>query len=567
MINKVKLKIKNGNHNFEFKPQPINIIVGPNNSGKSLFLKELLSNLGDADHRSTIELKEYLILHDTILRPISYEDLDEFKSTSQESNGQHIFISSPTRQNFRFSKTDINNFNTGQINGDNQKRYWDFKRIILDNKLLLLDGVTRLSSMDFKAFTTEDTARYNSETFDNAIDKAIKDDFKFSKIQDYIYEAFGVYTEILLNGSEACFVLSKVELDETMRLSIRPETIKVLKKADNRDKTSDGRKAYLGIISEILTRDPDIILLDEPEAFLHPPLSRKLGNVISKLADSESKQIFASTHSSDFIMGCIESHIPLNIIRLNYDNEIASVTSLDSNMIEEIMMNPLLRSTNIIDGIFYKHVIVTESDSDRAFYQEINKRLLDYKPDWGIEDCLFLNAQNKQTVGTIVSMLRKIGVPAVSIIDLDMIKDGGSVFKKYLESPNIPGTFHESLIAQKNSLKNKFKNDSNYIKELNSEGLYYLLTHEPASYELGISFLNTLKDYGQFVVPVGELESWLKDLNDLTNHGNNWLMEVFSLMGSDPSNESYVKPSDKDVWAFIYEIKEWLNNPQRKGMG
>ena len=91
------------------------------------------------------------------------------------------------------------------------------------------------------------------------------------------------------------------------------------------------------------------------------------------------------------------------------------------------MRNTLLRSAKILDGLFYDYVIVTEADADRAFYQEINERLLRFMPDLGIPNCLFVNWQGKQTEKTIIRPLRELGIPTVGIVDIDLIKDGGKV--------------------------------------------------------------------------------------------------------------------------------------------
>lgn len=47
---------------------------------------------------------------------------------------------------------------------------------------------------------------------------------------------------------------------------------------------------------------------------------------------------------------------------------------------------------------------------------------------------------------------------------------------------------------------------------------------------------------------------------------NTWLTSIFEKMGDDPNDESYVKPSEGDVWDFIGNIKHWLVNPERKGI-
>lgn len=95
------------------------------------------------------------------------------------------------------------------------------------------------------------------------------------------------------------------------------------------------------------------------------------------------------------------------------------------------MQNPLLRSIGVFNALFYNAVVVTEADADRAFYQEINERLLKEKDPRGIEGCLFLNAQNKQTVWDIVKPLRDLGIPAVGIVDIDVIKEGALIGIKF----------------------------------------------------------------------------------------------------------------------------------------
>lgn len=88
---------------------------------------------------------------------------------------------------------------------------------------------------------------------------------------------------------------------------------------------------------------------------------------------------------------------------------------------------------------------------------------------------------------------------------------------------------------------------------------------EDDNYEIGEKFINALKEYGQFVVPYGELETWLPDLESV-GHGPVWLIEKFKLMGSHQTDADYLFPGDNDVWNFIEDIKKWIDNPARKGM-
>src|SRR5690606_1725628 len=78
-------------------------------------------------------------------------------------------------------------------------------------------------------------------------------------------------------------------------------------------------------------------------------------------------------------------------------------------------------------------------------YQEINERLLSKNDKRGIQNCLFINAQNKQTVWDIVKPLRELGIPAIGIVDIDAMKEGGRVFSKLLEGSFIPDLNHQSF--------------------------------------------------------------------------------------------------------------------------
>lgn len=203
---------------------------------------------------------------------------------------------------------------------------------------------------------------------------------------------------------------------------------------------------------------------------------------------------------------------------------------------------------------------MTESDADRAFYQEVNERLLRFKPEWGIANCLFIHAQNKQTVKTVLQPLRKLGIPAAGIVDVDVLKDGGTDWTSLLESAYVPKITRNSLATARAAVKQAMDATSRDMKR--HGGLSIL---EGEQKEAAKTLLDQLGEYGVFVVPGGELESWLKTLG-CTGHRPQWLIKVFEGMGDDPDDALYVKPSDDDVWKFIELLKTWLMKPDRKGI-
>jgi hypothetical protein len=78
-------------------------------------------------------------------------------------------------------------------------------------------------------------------------------------------------------------------------------------------------------------------------------------------------------------------------------------------------------------------------------------------------------------------------------------------------------------------------------------------------------FLRELASYGLFLVPVGELESWLHGIG-ATGKKTEWVINLFDLIGSAPNDEKYVQPGDDDIWAFIDSIRVWVDDPERNGM-
>lgn len=303
------------------------------------------------------------------------------------------------------------------------------------------------------------------------------------------------------------------------------------------------------------------MLIDEPEAFLHPSLANLLGRKLSTVMSNRSGNLLVSTHSPFFVMGCLQAGKKLNIVRLTY-GESASPTArlLSAEKVTELFKNPILRSTGVIQALFYSTVVVSESDADRAFYNEINERLLAQPSPEGLPSALFLNAQNKQTVWDVIRPLRNMGIPAVGIVDIDVVKEGGEVFTKVLAAACVPTTLRESLQTMRARVKAAFESTG---KDMKRDGGVSLLTGENRA--LTDKLLTDLADYGIFVVPNGELESWLKPMG-CSGHGPNWLIEAFGKMGADPADANYLKPANGDVWSFIRAIQSWVTNPERKGM-
>lgn len=554
MITNLKLKFGKapGLEPIAFTPNAITVFVGPNNSGKSMALREILQYCQNGTPNT-----QNMILDSIQFQGFSRENINKkigdvlLKPNFGEAiQPGHILVGKKGARHQlpeELLKRILENPNTNH----NQFCGW-----YLSYNTLFLDGQSRIGLIN------DQNAGDLQQQPHSSFQVLIRDNSRRENIRRIIYEAFGRYFVVdPTNLGHLRIRLSDKAPESTIEeIGIHPEAVKFHAAAQPINEASDGVKAFSGILTEVIAGDPNVILIDEPEAFLHPALAYKLGLELSKATIGSDKKVFISTHSPNFVMGCIQSGVEVNIIRLTYKEKIPTARILSNAEILRLMRSPLLRSTNVLNGLFFESVIVTESDSDRAFYQEINERLLRFCPEKGIHNALFLNAQNKQTVPVIVKPLRDLGIAACGVIDIDMLKEGGTVFTTLLNSISVPDISHSGMATIRASIKAKCDASGLDMKKNGGVGILDADDARAAN-----DLFDQLAEYGLFVVRNGELESWLKEMA-ATGHGSSWLIQMFEKMGEDPEKEQYLKPGTDDVWDFIFSIKKWLSNPRRKGI-
>lgn len=554
MISNLKLKFGRTSDAVatEIPATAITVFVGPNNSGKSKILSEIerYCRHGHADVSAVL------------VEEISFHGLD---AAEAKKAIEHIRLAPQLNE-----AVAVGNVVVGRGGSRQQVPLDDLTRYVINPNeslnafcgwflrhiTLILDGRSRINLVN------DQSAGDLQQAPQSSFQVLLRDDTKRREVRRIVYDAFGKYFVLdPTNLGQLRVRMSDVPPSSEMEeRGIHAEAVDFHSRAMSIQEASDGVKAFTGIVTEIIAGDPQVVLIDEPEAFLHPSLSSKLGLEISRAALAADKRVFVSTHSPTFVMGCIQSGAPVNIVRLTYRGGVATARILPSQDLLRIMRHPLLRSTNVLSGLFYEFVVITESDADRAFYQEINERLLEFSPDRGIPNCLFINAQNKQTVQTIIKPLRHLGIPAAAIVDIDVLKEGGANWANLLRGANVPEASHEGLATSRATIKRLIEETGRDMKR--DGGLAVL---DAASCEAGQNLLSHLAKYGIFIVPRGEVESWLKELG-VEGHGPTWLIGMFERMGHDSSSDTFVKPAEDDVWDFIGAIKRWLVDPSRLGI-
>lgn len=560
MIDKITLKFgtHRGGQPLSIRVTPITVFVGPNNSGKSKALVEI-----EGYCRQTMSQPTDVILGSLEFQPYSRQEIEEELVSIEQTPRQGEIISAGgiileklSPQNNQVFRVQVNKealINEAQHPQTTTRGYY---AAFLGAYTVRMDGTSRLNLLVNQLAGDLQTTPVNHLAhlfINNSLRK---------EVRRIVFDAFRKYFVIDPTnvGSLRVRFSDREPEDEREEKGWDQRSIEFHRQAVEVAYASDGVKAFTGIVATLLAGDPKIALIDEPEAFLHPALAGKLGKEVARALRGSRKRLFVATHSAAFLMGCIHSGSPLNIVRLTYNYSPPTARILPQDKILQLMRNPLLRSTGVLNGLFYESVVVTEADSDRAFYQEINERLLAANDPRGISSCLFLNAQNKQTVWEIVRPLRELGIPALAIVDVDVLKDGGQEWTKVLDAAFLPQPSHQALHAERQSVLTLFQASGRNMKR---DGGISLLTG--ANREACESLFAKLREYGVLVVPGGELESWLK-AQGVEGHGPKWLIKMFEVMGDVPESPGYLNPGNGDVWNFIGSGRQWLVDIDRKGI-
>jgi energy-coupling factor transporter ATP-binding protein EcfA2 len=166
--------------------------------------------------------------------------------------------------------------------------------------------------------------------------------------------------------------------------------LRELEKLPTLHSQGDGMRSFVGVLLHSLVVDHPVILIDEPEAFLHPPQARLLGQMLIKEAPS-NRQLFIATHSGDFLRGLLDSNSTrVRIVRIQRQKTVNPIKELDHTGVRKVWGDPILRYSNVLDGLFHSKVILCESDADCRFYAAVMDALIDPNADSRREHIMFL---------------------------------------------------------------------------------------------------------------------------------------------------------------------------------
>lgn len=527
-----KLTFNNGKE-LEIAANDIVVFVGPNNAGKSQSLKDIYA-LSKAKTPSVVisdvKISKYTQAISTIISQVSVGEKYD-SCTMYDYLGEKLFVD---------PHTDSAYLQTGL--------HEDYRDLFVAN----LDTSARLNICQPPRNIRRDQSKEHPihyAAFEGKYRKWLSDSFK---------KAFNV--EITPNtqfGSEIPLCIGKpVQLndayeDEQSRQEAYAAILETYKQVQNQ---GDGIKSFTGILLYLMLDYYCTYLIDEPESFLHPPQARIMGQIIGNTL-SDQQQAFISTHSEDIIKGLLDvCPKRIKIVRVTREDDTNHFSILNNSEFNHVWNDPLLKYSNIMASLFHKTVVLCESDSDCKLYSIIESHIKQKEGKYS--ETLFIHCGGKHRMSKIVSALRSLDINVKLIPDIDVLNDQ-EVFKGIVESfgidfgliqsdyNNIVSNLHSprekinrntAKIAINQILDNSANADlsSKEIKNirevistiskwdnLKSAGTTALPAgNATASYK---TIDQRLKSVGIYIVPVGELECFVKEVG---GHGPEWVNKV-----------------------------------------
>lgn len=523
----------NDETSLDIQQNDIIIFVGPNNAGKSQSLKDI--------HALSSNKIPTTVVSDVSITKYANKIIDLLDSISpKQSQGEYTSYN-VLGQNFNIWDYTNNQFSTSPYFGE-------YRDLFVAN----LDTTARLTICDAPNSIARNSPKQHPihyAAFDSKYRKWLSDNFK---------KAFGIeVTPNILNGSTIPLCvgepvrLYKEYEDEQTRQEAYADILETYKQVQNQ---GDGIKSFTGILLYLMLDYFCTFLIDEPESFLHPPQAHIMGQIIGQTL-SNQQQCFISTHSEEIIKGLLEvCPERIKIIRITRKDDINYFSILDNDRFGDVWNDPLLKYSNIMSSLFHKSVVLCESDSDCKMYSIVESYLKQLTGKYS--ETLFIHCGGKHRMAKIALALRVLKIDVKLILDIDVLNNE-VVFKGIVEAFEIDwatvqsdyNTIVGNLHSQKEKInRNDAKTSINRIidgsqnQDLSNREIKDIRTvistisKWDTIKSAGISAIpagdatsafrrlnQVLQLRGIHIVPVGELECFIKDIG---GHGPEWVNKV-----------------------------------------
>ena len=350
MIKHVTIKNFKGINSLEITPKKFNVLVGRNNTGKTSILEaisvcinsDLIKNLFENKYQNSII--NYLSDNSSI--KIEKEDNKVKKLSLRRATPEQIlnllkndlsdFFSKKGKLPRKFDKNiaieriikDLDKDKIYQTSLDSIVALVNYsdRQILLPGKLyenLLTDALYELDDIYKHKKVKDSTARSSKETLIDSIwgnvemfsmlryfNKPLnKNPFGIDKKNNitFIKDTLNSFKSINTSEKLALQLENMIKHDNIIPNLTRFNFHSLVLDTEDGSKEipiesmGDGFKSLIYILTRLYENESNIILIEEPENYMHPGYIRELIHYIISIANNSQTQLFITTHSQDFL--------------------------------------------------------------------------------------------------------------------------------------------------------------------------------------------------------------------------------------------------------------------------
>lgn len=533
---------------MEICPRKINVIVGPNNSGKSRLLREIRDYLSG-------DRKDIRIIDDIEFNyPESFEVFDNsYDITTKMKRDQYGNWVLRTYSNKPTQMLDLNssfeNYYTRNVKTLGDNNWIEYFKMVLERKDKD-EFFDWFGPLFYQYIGTEEKLTICKTQRNYGLDSNSTNYLTFCKYQNNLLadlsnktkEYFGkdIFLDTHTLGDRLVFRVGDDFSQYKSNISLSEEMASFLLNEPTLDTQGDGLKSFVSTFLSINRKETDVLLIDEPEAFLHPPLARRVGEIIGG-SHNDVSTVFVATHSVEILKGILSKNQDVNVIRIvRQEENTNNIVKIDNDTLSTIITNPLLRVSRVLEGLFCEKVVLTEAEADELIYQEIAEIIM---PESG---AYYVHGQNKQTLAHIAEMYQKIGVQYEIVTDFDVLKNTEEL-TPFLQLMSITESERGKIIRYSQELRKQIEEniDKEKYRSNNSEKDSIKKQVDEVYHRQGISsFDNRLKTKIRdtlsmmsknhlHILETGELETILVDCGvEYSSEKSKWVIRAIEKIGT-----------------------------------
>lgn len=520
------IKLKDGSE-LVMREGSLVALVGPNNSGKSHFLAQLRAVLyGD----STADAKLSTGLIDSVRLCWPSRDFFGFLETVADrvfskrgevwdANLPHAIYG----ESGVFTVRDIERL------VDNGNALGPFVEAFVRYD----EPLSRIGESEKQPLSDLSTALVRLQRQDAAYE-AVQRDFEYifdEKINFWSY------------GGNLSFFLGKSDVEiPKMTDAYSSQAIRFFESAPTIDRQGLGMRNVIGLLLRLYTDSRSIVLIDEPEAFLHPPQADRLGQIIGKVCKQERKQVICATHDRSLISGLSKgANEEIAIQRLGVERGVEQPyfsKAIGVEVLKDVRNKSRIRFTPVLESIFSSATVLVENEKDALFFEEALSHFNSHSPSEvpkNLRDSiLFIPTNGNSNFASTRDLLKGLHSPTVVVGDLDLISDPKRLRKTVASTgrgdAEKAGQLADQIVTRFRELHagelDKVNKDSREgkVKKIVADQLK--AQHpDPQIKGLVTEILELLEESGVLLIPQGELEDFDRTVTS-SKDKNEWVRQA-----------------------------------------